>query len=866
MKRPQFRVKHQAGYILLPVVLLMSLLALIAFDLSHEGSIGRYLTLRRADPEKALYVAEAGLKYATWQVQQANCVNYADIGNTSFGNHSFAATISPHEGSPVDINVTGTLKNGLSRTQNHTEIRVFNQALTATLQPGPTEAKDSYVINKNNDFNSGLEEDLFLENAPDAVNAHLSLLGFDLAVIPPGSAIISAELELYAFDVDTAPAGADATAHRLLEPWTEADVTYQSPDGSSSWTWPANFEAAPAATTTLVINNTGWQSWDLTALVEGWVNGKYPNHGLVLAGSPDLYWSAFRSSDYPDDPSLRPRLTVTYACECGGSFQELTLQPGPEGQDTFIVPGGNSDKNHGASTGLVVKNAGQRTLIKFAVPTLPAGASIVSASLMLNMESLANYNFPGYLDVFRLTQYWVEGALDGVTIPADGVTWDTYDAVNPWSTAGGDYNATLEASTPVDPALGWHSWDVTDLVTSWADGSQQNYGLMIKGRTYVQNAVFTSGDGATPDLHPKLIITYDCPCGTSCIAPSDPNAFYRDEFTSLSCNESIDYSGSDGTIDWSPWSWTEVNDSMGSCGGGVRLRNDLGSNRISLSDSGRGAEREVDLASFNRGFLTIDFRREFTATGESVEIMVSPDGGMNWITVDTITGSGTDPDYTTHCYDITPYVSLNTMIGFMSYNFDSGSNTLFLDNFHISQEPCPIPPEVATFSPLNDTWLYEGQPDSNYFNNALMQVGEDADRKLMRPMVLFDISSIPAGASIVSATLRLYAENSNGFLNMTVGVYRINSAWQANSVTWNSESGGDFHPVPLSLPELVWTTGWKEAPVPVELINEWIDGVSPNHGLLLDFLGNKKNYILEFVTHNHGSSSLHPQLVIEYYP
>jgi hypothetical protein len=485
---------------------------------------------------------------------------------------------------------------------------------------------------------------------------------------------------------------------------------------------------------------------------------------------------------------------------------------------------------------------------------------------MLNMESLANYNFPGYLDVFRLTQYWVEGALDGVTIPADGVTWDTYDAVNPWSTAGGDYNATLEASTPVDPALGWHSWDVTDLVTSWADGSQQNYGLMIKGRTYVQNAVFTSGDGATPDLHPKLIITYDCPCGTSCIAPSDPNAFYRDEFTSLSCNESIDYSGSDGTIDWSPWSWTEVNDSMGSCGGGVRLRNDLGSNRISLSDSGRGAEREVDLASFNRGFLTIDFRREFTATGESVEIMVSPDGGMNWITVDTITGSGTDPDYTTHCYDITPYVSLNTMIGFMSYNFDSGSNTLFLDNFHISQEPCPIPPEVATFSPLNDTWLYEGQPDSNYFNNALMQVGEDADRKLMRPMILFDISSIPAGASIVSATLRLYAENSNGFLNMTVGVYRINSAWQANSVTWNSESGGDFHPVPLSLPELVWTTGWKEAPVPVELINEWIDGVSPNHGLLLDFLGNKKNYILEFVTHNHGSSSLHPQLVIEYYP
>jgi hypothetical protein len=813
-----------------------------------------------------MYVVEAGLKYATWQVQQANCINYADIGATPFGNHSFAASISPHNGSPVDISVTGTLENGLSRTLNHTGIRVFDSAVTATLQPGPTEGKDSYVKNKQNDLQNGFAQDLFIDDAPDVNNANITLLGFDLAVIPPGSSITSAVLELYAHDVDTAPAGADATAHRLLEPWTEADVTYQTSDGSTHWSWPANFEAAPAATATLVKNNTGWQSWDLTALVQGWVDKKYPNNGLVLVGTSDLFWSGFRSSDYTD-PSLHPKLTLTYACECGGSTQELVLQPGPEGQDAHIMPNVDRLKNFGVSSTLVVKNNGSRALLKFAVPTLPTGASITGASLLLNMESLANYNLPGYLDVFRLTQYWAEGSLDGGAQTADGVTWDNYDAVNPWSVAGGDYNAVLEASTPVDPALGWHSWDVTDMVTGWADGSWQNYGLIIKGRTYVQNATFTPGDGTTPELRPKLVITYACPCGSNCIAPSDPNAYYRDEFTASTCDQAIDYVGSDGPMDWSPWSWVEINESIGSCGGGVRLTDDMGSTRISLSENAKGAEREVNLASFNRGFLTFDYRREFTDTGEYVEIITSPDGGTNWIVVDTITGSGTDPDYTTRCYDITPYVSLNTFIGFMSYNYDNGSNTLFFDNFHISQEPCPIPPTIVTFSSTGDTWLDQVQPDANYHNDSLMQVGESFSfSNLYRPMIKFDISSLPAGTNIVSATLRLYVEGLNGSQNMTVGLYRINSDWTPSAVTWNSESGGDFHPVPLSLPDVAWTTGWKEWPVPLELINEWIDGVSPNHGLLLDYLGNKKNYNLQFATENHGTPSLHPQLVIEYIP
>jgi hypothetical protein len=54
-----------------------------------------------------------------------------------------------------------------------------------------------------------------------------------------------------------------------------------------------------------------WYSIDITDLYNAWMDGTYPNYGIQLwPVSNNNRWSEFYSSDYADDPSLRPRLVV----------------------------------------------------------------------------------------------------------------------------------------------------------------------------------------------------------------------------------------------------------------------------------------------------------------------------------------------------------------------------------------------------------------------------------------------------------------------------------------------------------------------------------------------------------------------------
>ena len=55
-----------------------------------------------------------------------------------------------------------------------------------------------------------------------------------------------------------------------------------------------------------------WYEFDVTPLVQGWVDNPSTNYGLILkplAGT-NVQYNAY-SSEYPD-PNLRPRLTVIY--------------------------------------------------------------------------------------------------------------------------------------------------------------------------------------------------------------------------------------------------------------------------------------------------------------------------------------------------------------------------------------------------------------------------------------------------------------------------------------------------------------------------------------------------------------------------
>ncbi len=304
---------RQHGYILLPVVLAITLIAIIVFAMNWEGAMNVKMAATEMQADAARYVAEAGLHHANWLLQRSNCTGYSDIPpGTPFGKHSYGVTIAPTSGSPISVTATATSADGATWSLRRDNIRVDQPPTNEPLQPGPVDSKDSFVKAKSNDPNHGSLDYVVVDSEP---KVQFTLLEFSLADIPAQGQILAAELTLYGFDVD---AGTDAvvSVYRITEPWTEAGVTYQTSDGSTAWTWPDNYEGANGIATTSISSGSGWDSWDVSSLVSAWHDGLYPNFGMVLVGNSDVYYAGYKSSE-ASDPALRPKLTITYTCECG---------------------------------------------------------------------------------------------------------------------------------------------------------------------------------------------------------------------------------------------------------------------------------------------------------------------------------------------------------------------------------------------------------------------------------------------------------------------------------------------------------------------------------------------------------------------
>jgi MYXO-CTERM domain-containing protein len=135
-----------------------------------------------------------------------------------------------------------------------------------------------------------------------------------------------------------------------------------------------------------------------------------------------------------------------------------------------------NDLNFQSNLGVVGTGADPhqfRSLIQFDLGALTVNpAAITFATLELYCSAVTPFDdggtppvvIPesglGVVSLHQVTTAWSE---------AD-VTWDTYPTFSP----------TTVSSTLVDTAGKWYSFDVTDIVRGWADGSTTNLGLAIQ--------------------------------------------------------------------------------------------------------------------------------------------------------------------------------------------------------------------------------------------------------------------------------------------------------------------------------------------------------------------------------------------------
>jgi uncharacterized repeat protein (TIGR01451 family) len=184
------------------------------------------------------------------------------------------------------------------------------------------------------------------------------------------------------------------------------------------------------------------------------------------------------------------------------------------------------------------------------------------------------------------------------------------------------------------------------------------------------------------------------------------------------------------------------------------------------------------------------------------------------------------------------------------------------------------PPQQTTkLYPVADAAVFQSVPDTNYGSRSYMYAGYDHSGcslysgKVARSLVRFDLSSIPAGASIRDAKLHLrltgwcyYVGHSQP---RTVTIYRADAGWSESSVTWNNKPGCAESYASASVS--VTSRGWHSFDI-TNLVRGWVNGSFSNYGLMVRApeTSGSEFALLEFATHDYYGTTYDPYLEVTY--
>lgn len=174
----------------------------------------------------------------------------------------------------------------------------------------------------------------------------------------------------------------------------------------------------------------------------------------------------------------------------------------------------------------------RRGLLAFDIASrLPAGATVVSATLQMNMsKSVAGATAVG---LHRALADWGEGTSNdtnrgggvGTAATTGDATWlHTFHDMALWSTLGGDFVPTATVTTSVD-GEGIYIWPSTPSLVAeiqqWLETPATNFGWVVVGDESTSRTAkrFDSRENATAASRPQLTVVYT-------ISGTTPNLVY----------------------------------------------------------------------------------------------------------------------------------------------------------------------------------------------------------------------------------------------------------------------------------------------------------------------------------------------------
>ncbi|HEU5098365.1 MAG TPA: Ig-like domain-containing protein, partial [Roseiflexaceae bacterium] len=225
----------------------------------------------------------------------------------------------------------------------------------------------------------------------------------------------------------------------------------------------------------------------------------------------------------------------------------------------------------------------------------------------------------------------------------------------------------------------------------------------------------------------------------------------------------------------------------------------------------------------------------FRLSGPSgaVAANVSYDSGTRTATLAPSAALAAGANYTAQISGVKD-VAGNTLAGTYSWSFSTAAT--------------PQPGSTFSFTPVADTYVSQASPGSNYAGSNQMQaVGGSSAKQIF---IRFDVSGLPAGASVSSAKLRLYVSNDSTSGGIIQSVSR--NDWP-EALTWALKPELDG-PVRATLGSVA-----LNATVEVDLSAAIAGNGSYSFAITLP---NANTNTLAYATRENSTATSRPQLIV----
>jgi hypothetical protein len=167
-----------------------------------------------------------------------------------------------------------------------------------------------------------------------------------------------------------------------------------------------------------------------------------------------------------------------------------------------------------------------------------------------------------------------------------------------------------------------------------------------------------------------------------------------------------------------------------------------------------------------------------------------------------------------------------------------------------------------------DTYIMSGAgSEYNFGVIEVIKIGNTTSAEQYRGFIEFNLSSIPSGNSIVSAIVQLHVSLPPE-RNMTIKVYRVTSFWNESVVNWSSRNtanlwstaGGDYTEELDSIIITNETNSYYNITI-TDAVRKWINGSSPNYGIMLISENANNGNTTEIDSSDSGNG---PQIIVHY--